>query len=329
LKVSRYVLTLLCALTVSGRGAQPAQEHLRVELSDEAMGTTFTITAYGADHGLLTQAARAALDEAVRLDDLLSNYKADSEWSRVNREAARGPVVVSRELFDFFEACLDYNRSSDGAFDVSVGPLMRVWGFFKGEGALPTADAVRRALDDVGSQHVRLDRAASTVRFLRPGVELDPGGIGKGYAIDRMVGVLKAREVRAAFLSAGGSSIYGLGVPPEDTRGWAAAIRDPRNAGRVAAEVFLKDASLSTSGSYEKFFRAGGRVYSHIMDPRTGFPATGISSVSVIALRAIESEAWTKAYFVSGREWAARRRPPGTRVFMCDDSETAACGWIQ
>jgi thiamine biosynthesis lipoprotein len=204
---------------------------------------------------------------------------------------------------------------------------MKVWGFFKGEGTLPAVDAVRRALDDVGPEHVRLDRTASIVRFLRPGVELDPGGIGKGYAIDRMVGVLKDRGVRTAFLSAGGSSIYGLGAPPEDARGWSTAIRDPRDAGRVAAQVFLKDASLSTSGSYEKFFRAGGRVFSHIMDPRTGFPATGTISVSVVAPRAIDGEAWTKAFFVNGPAWTMTNRPTAMRVFLCGDGGT--CGWIE
>jgi thiamine biosynthesis lipoprotein len=326
-RASALLSVCLWALTISSGGAREPQEPVRVELSDEAMGTTFTVTAAGANRDVLTRAARAALDEAARLDRLLSNYQADSEWSRVNREAAHGPVVVSRELFDIFAACLDYSRSSHGAFDVSVGPLMRTWGFFKGEGALPTADAVRRALDDVGVEQIRLDRAASTVRFLRPGVELDPGGIGKGYAIDRMAAVLRGRGVRTAFLSAGGSSIYGLGVPAEDARGWNAKIRDPWNADRVVAEVFLRDASLSTSGGYEKFFRAGGRVYSHIMDPRTGFPAVGTALVSVVAPRAIDSEAWTKAFFVNGPAWTAANRPKGMRVFFCE--EERPCAWIE
>ena len=319
---------LVCALSVIVRARQE-RDSVRVEASDEAMGTTFTVVVHGHDREALTLAARAALAEAVRLDNLLSNYKADSEWSVMNREAARAPFVVSPELFDLIEACLTYSRDTDGAFDVSVGPLMKVWGFFKGEGALPNSAAVKRALEDVGSGKVRLDRATRTVRFLKPGVELDPGGVGKGYAIDRMVAVLKRRGVTAAFLSAGGSSLYGLGAPPDEPRGWTANIRDPRAPGRAIASVFLEDMSLSTSGSYEKFFRAGGRVYSHVMDPRTGFPATGISSASVIAPRTIDSEALTKAYFVNGSAWAARHRATGTRVFMCDDTEDAACRWVE
>ena len=327
-RVNAILLVGCSALTLAVGGARPRQDAVRVELSDEAMGTTFTVVMYGEDRAELTEAARTALGEAVRLDNLLSNYKPDSAWSVVNRNAARGPVVVSREIFDVIDACLGYHRRSEGAFDISVGPLMKVWGFFKGEGTLPSADTVRRALDDVGSQHIQIDRTASTVRFLRPGVELDPGGIGKGYAMDRMVGVLSDRRVRTAFLSAGGSSIYGLGAPPEDARGWVATIRDPLSPARIASEVFLKNQSLSTSGTYERFFRASGRVYSHIMDPRTGWPAAGTSSVSVVAPRAIDSEAWTKAFFVNGRRWAAAHRPADMRVFICDDG-APGCEWIE
>jgi thiamine biosynthesis lipoprotein len=323
------LLVLVGGLAAASVRAQGAPGFVRIEASEEAMGTTFTVVAHGAPRDAVVDAVRASLAEAVRLDNRLSNYKGDSEWSAMNREAARAPFVVSPELFEVLDASLTYSRETGGAFDISVGPLMKVWGFFKGEGTLPSDDAVKRALGDVGSGNVRLDRAARTVRFLKPGVELDPGGIGKGYAIDRMVGVLKARAISAAFLSAGGSSIYGLGAPPDDARGWIAAVRDPRTPGRTVADVFLKDQSLSTSGSYEKFFRAGGRVYSHIMDPRTGFPATGTSSVSVVAPRTIDSEAWTKACFINGPAWAARHRPAGTRVFMCDDSPRAACRWVE
>jgi thiamine biosynthesis lipoprotein len=298
-------------------------------MSDEAMGTTFALVLYGRDRARLEESGRAALAEAARLDNLLSNYKPDSEWSAMNREAGRRPFTVSAELFDLLSACAEYTRVTDGAFDISVGPLLKAWGFFKGEGAMPPPDVIRRALADVGSAFVRLDASTRTVSFARPGAELDPGGIGKGYAVDRMVAMLRAHGVSSAFVSSGGSSLYGLGAPPGEPRGWAAPIRHPHDSSRTAAEVFLRDASLSTSGSYEKFFRAGGAVYSHIMDPRTGFPARGSSSVSVIAPRTIDSEAWTKAYFVNGRAWAAAHVRPGTRVLMCDDSDQAACRWLQ
>jgi thiamine biosynthesis lipoprotein len=166
------------------------------------------------------------------------------------------------------------------------------------------------------------------VRFDRPGVELDPGGIGKGYAVDCMVAVLKAHGVRTALVSAGGSSIYGLGAPPDSPAGWTVRIRAPKDPHRTEVEVVLRDMSLSTSGSYEKFFRAEGRKYSHIMDPRTGYPAQGTSAVSVLAPRTIDSEVWAKPYFVLGRTWVTEHRPKEFQVFLCDDTERQACAWI-
>ncbi len=292
------------------------------------MGTTFSVVLYGQDRDALEGDARAALDEAHRLDHLLSNYDPASEWSAVNRDAAERPVPVSAELFDLLAACLDYSRRSEGAFDVTVGPLMKVWGFYRGEGALARPKEVKRALALVGSRHVILDRAAGTVRFDAPGVEIDPGGIGKGYAVDRMVGVLRARGVDAGLVSAGGSSIYALGAPPGQPQGWRTPIRDPSNPRHAAGEVMLKDESLSTSGGYERFFRAGGRVYSHIMDPRTGYPARGASAVSVVAPRTIDSEAWAKPFVVNGRAWTTAHAPASFRVFFCESSP-ARCSWIR
>jgi thiamine biosynthesis lipoprotein len=301
---------------------------VRVEASDEIMGTTFSVVLYGDERASTEAAARTALDEAGRLDRLLSNYLPSSEWSEMNRTAALKPAPVSPELFQLLSDCLTYSRQSEGAFDITVGPLMAVWGFYKGEGLLPRPGDVSAALEQVGYQHVRLDPATRTVQFDRPGMSLDPGGIGKGYAIDRMVDALRQRGISAALVSAGGSSIYGIGAPPDDPAGWRVTLRAPDNPGRTAAEIRLKDMSLSTSGSYEKFFRAGGKIYSHIMDPRTGYPARGASSVSVVAPRTIDSEAWTKPFFVNGRAWTVRHRAQHFRVFFCDDSARHACAWI-
>jgi thiamine biosynthesis lipoprotein len=223
---------------------------------------------------------------------------------------------------------MKYSRQSDGAFDITVGPLMKVWGFYRGEGGLPQPAEVRNALARTGYRHIRLDPAAQTIQFDQPGVELDPGGIGKGYAVDRMTQVLKGKGVEIALVSAAGSSIYGLGAPPDDPRGWRVTIRDPKNAKQAAAEVFLKNTSLSTSVSYEKFFWAEGRRYSHIMDPRTGYPAQGASSVSILAPRTIDSEAWAKPYFINGRAWTAAHKPGHFSVFFCDDTNQKVCSWV-
>jgi thiamine biosynthesis lipoprotein len=317
--LAKRLFTLIALAPLLLNGAGP----VRVESAAEAMGATFSIVLYGADRAPLETAAQAALDEAQRLDRMLSNYLPESEWSRVNREAARQPVKVSAELFALLSACLEYSRESEGAFDISVGPLMKAWGFFRDEGRLPQKAEIEMALAHTGYRHVALDPSARTVRFDEPGVELDPGGIGKGYAVDRMVEVLKRRGVEIALVSVG-SSIYGMGAPPETPEGWRVSIRSPDDPHRTATEVSLKNMSLSTSAGYEKFFRADERTWPHIMDPRTGYPARDVSAVSVIAPRTIDSEVWAKPYFTNGHEWTAAHKPKDVRVFFCDDR----CSWI-
>jgi len=159
-------------------------------------------------------------------------------------------------------------------------------------------------------------------------VEIDPGGIGKGYAVDRVVAILRDNGIRAALVSASGSSIYGLGAPPGEPQGWEVRIRHPKDETQTVETLRLRDQSLSTSGSYEKFFVAEGKTYSHIMDPRTGYPAAGMLSVSVLAARTLDSEAWTKPFFILGRQWAARHRPKDLRVFLCEDTAELQCAWL-
>jgi thiamine biosynthesis lipoprotein len=329
-QTKHFVLVLFLASAVLTQA-----ETLRLEKSADAMGSTFSVALYGDDRIKLEAAADAALDEVRRLDDLLSNYKPASEWSQVNQNAAARPFRISGELFQLLSACWQYSRESEGAFDITVGPLMKVWGFYKGSGHLPHKPEVQAALTKVGYRHMHLDAAAQTIWFDRTGVEIDPGGIGKGYAVDRMVAVLKKMGIRSAFVAGSGSSIYGIGAPPEDPKGWAVKIKDPWDASKSIAEVWLKDMSMSTSGSYEKFFRAEGRIYAHIMDPRTGYPAQGSVSVSVVTPRTIDSEAWAKPYFVNGRQWAQKHRPQDFRVLFCEDRPEKtdrmdkACAWLQ
>ena len=321
----RVLLTLFAALLL----LQAAGAQQRLERSTDAMGAAFSVVLYGSDQAAMNQAMDAAFAEAHRLDALLSNYKPESEWSRINREAATHPVSVSPELFHLLSDCIEYSRTSEGTFDITVGPLMRAWGFFGGERHVPSPDQIRDALEIVGYRHVQLNARRRTVRFDRPGVEIDPGGVGKGYAVDRMVEILRARGFRNALVAASGSSIFGLGNPPDEPRGWPISIADPWDHRKNAAQVFLKNESLSTSGSYEKSFRVNGRRYSHIMDPRRGAPAEGTVQVTVLAPRTIDSEVWAKPYFIQGREWTTAHKPKGWRVLYCESAPGEACVWVE
>ena len=309
--------------------AYAAEAPIRYESSVDAMGSTFSISAWGSDRGTLAAAVETALEEARRLDRMLSNYRPESEWSAINQSAADRGVTVSQELFDLLTACIRYSEQSEGTFDITVGPLMRVWGFYKGSGRMPHRSEVRAALARTGYKKLSLQTTTRTVRFEKAGLELDPGGIGKGYAVDRMASILLAGGVSGALINAGGSSMYGLRTPPDEPRGWKVVIRDPKTAERHVAELYLKDESMSTSGSYEKFFQVGKRIYSHIMDPRTGYPSQGMYSVSVLAPRGIDSEAWTKPTYIQGRQWAAKHLPTGFRAFLCEDRGEAQCAWLQ
>jgi len=325
-KVQQNVIVLFLSAAAAASGQQ---ELLRLEKSADAMGSTYSIAVYGSDRVKMEAAVDAAFDEVRRLDELLSNYLPGSQWSEVNQNAGDRAVKVSPELFRLLSACIGYSRQSEGSFDITVGPLMKVWGFYKGTGHLPHKPEIQAALAKVGYRHILLDGLAQTVRFDRPGVEMDPGGIGKGYAVDRMVEVLKKNGLRTALVAGSGSSIYGMGAPPDEPKGWAVKIKDPWDSRKTLEEVWLKDASMSTSGSYEKFFRAEGKVYAHIMDPRTGYPAQGSVSVSVIAPRTVDSEVWAKPYFINGRQWAEKHRPKDFRVFFCEDRMEKPCAWLQ
>ena len=270
----------------------------------------------------------AAFAELRRLEESLSVYRSASEWSKINRWAAGKPVRTSKETCLLLAECLEYSRQSEGAFDISVGPLIRAWGFLKGTGRLPGRAELAAARANVGYQHLSLDATALTVRFDREGVEINPGGIGKGCAVDRMIHIIEQEGFDTALVTASGSSIYGLGAPPEEPRGWPADIRDPSGPRETAATAFLKDMSLSTSGSFEKSFQIHGRTYSHILDPRTGCPARRAGSVSVVAPRTLDSEAWTKACFINGPEWTARRKPMGWQVLFCSDNPDHSRAWM-
>lgn len=303
------------AATPPGPPAAIPAHHVSSRMS---MGSLYTIELYGADASELQRVAERALDEVDRLDRMMSHYRRDSTLSRVNREAASAPVAVEPELFEVIAESLRYSRDSGGAFDITVGPLMKAWGLFRDDGRVPAEEELARARGRVDYRHVIANAADRTIRFTRPGVELDLGGIGKGYAVDRVVAILKDHDIPAALVSAGGSTIYALGAPP-DRDGWPLHVQDPLDAGRTAITLHVRDRALSISGSSETFFERAGVRYSHVMDPRSGQPVRHVLGVAVLAPTGVAGDALDNALFVAGvREGPAllQRYPDTEAIFF-------------
>lgn len=283
-----------------------AQEPLiRYEASHNAMGSVFTIVAYGKDERALAQVANEAFEEIDRLDAQMSNYQPESELSALNRHAARRAVLVEPKLFQLIADSVRTSEETNGAFDITVGPLMKAWGFFRGQGRVPSDAELAKVLQRVGYRHIKLDRAARTVAFDAEGIELDLGGIAKGYAVDVAAEILRSNGVERALVSSGTSSVYALGAPPDEP-GWRITLRDPFDAVKAADVIVLKNYSLAVSGNYERFFTLHGKTYAHIMDPRTGRPVDGMLATAVLAPRATESDALSTACFVMAAQASQR-----------------------
>lgn len=255
----------------------------------------------------------------------MSIHRADSELARVNASAATNAVVVSRELFAVLQLAQDIATQTDGAFDVSIRPLADLWGFIWKQHRLPTTEELNRTLPLVNFRNIQLDPAQRTVRFLKPGVSIDLGGIGKGVAVDWAIATLQSLGVTNAMVKAGGD-LRVIGTPP-DAPYWIVQLEDPRKE-RQRVSIPLRDTALSTSGNYENFFEVNGRRYSHILNPRTGLPIEGIAACTVTAQTCAESDAWATALFVLGVENSLERfTPPLAMRFTIPSTENKIPSW--
>jgi thiamine biosynthesis lipoprotein len=265
------------------------------------MACRFEIT-LSSDHAPWVPAARTALNEIDGLENELSVFRDGSAISRINRSAASEGVAIDASLFELLRYCGEIHRDTDGAFDITSTPLSRCWGFLQREGRLPSSDAIADARARVGFGAIELDSDRRTIRFARHGIELNLGAIGKGYALDRVAVGLRASGVADALLSAGRSSLLAVGGTGP---GWHIDVVSPR-ADRPLASVWLRDAALGTSGAGEQFVEVDGTRYGHVIDPRTGWPASGVLSASVIASSAAAADALSTAFLIGGVELADR-----------------------
>jgi thiamine biosynthesis lipoprotein len=306
---------------------QPATRPYLVHVSRRAMACEFEVTCNAGQYENQTEAALDALDLVEELEGQMSVFRETSQISRVNREAAARPVTVDGWLFDLLEQALGLYDRTDGAFDITSAPLWRAWGFARRQGAVPDEQQLAEALESVGSRFVKLDREARTVRFLKSNVEINLGSIGKGYALDRCERILIEAGIGNFLLHGGQSSVLARGSrfgtkessSEEASAGWTVGLGHPLLPGRRLAEIRLENRALATSGSAAQFFRHKGRRYSHVLDPRSGRPAEGALSVTVLGSSAALTDALATAFFVLGPEWAFEycgSRPELAAIFV-------------
>ncbi len=279
----------------------------------EVMGTFARIITVAHSQRQAQRCIEAGFDELVRIDALMSDYKADSELSKVNREAFAGPVKISPELFGILQKSVEFSRLSNGAFDITVGPLVDLWHRAGEANSLPDESALAEAKARVGYEKLLLDANELAVRFAVKGMRLDLGGIAKGYAIDKAVEAMKLSGAVAGMVDVGGD-IRCFGKPL-DRDAWAIGVQDPKAAGKDKDEaieglipgdylmvVRLSNAAAATSGDYRRFVKIEGKEFSHIIDTSTAEGAGKLTSVTVIAPTALEADALATAVSVLGVE---------------------------
>ncbi|HEX3148987.1 MAG TPA: FAD:protein FMN transferase [Gemmataceae bacterium] len=280
--------------------------------SRRAMATLFEVLLpFGLPNAQVV--VEAALDRIDELEDQLTVFRDHSEVSQLNAKAFDGGIQVERGLFDLIEFAAHVTRQTQGAFDIATGALTKTWGFFKREGRVPTLAERADVMGRTGTRFLALDRELRSVRYLRKGLEINLGGIGKGYALDRTAELLTTEwHVASALLHGGASSVRAIGTPPGQPRGWPVTIKHPWESDRRLGTVYLDGVALGTSAATFQHFAYNGRTLGHLLDPRTGWPAEGIQQTSVIAPTAMEADALSTAFFVLGVEPTAefcRSRP--------------------
>ena len=269
--------------------------------SSIVMDTLVTITVVSDSSGKANDAINAAFAELHHLEKLISFWDPKSEISEISREAGVRPVKVSPETLDIVEKALYISRETGGAFDCTMGPVIRAWNIPYSK-KIPSAAALKKARELVGYQYVKVDPRKSTVYLAQKGMSFDTGGIAKGWAGDYAEAVLKAHGIKAGLIALAGD-IKGFGRKP-DGHGWRVGIENPRPGGnkdnRILASVELLNEDISTSGDYERYFIINGIRYDHIIDPRTDFPAHGFDSDTLITPKGVWSDGFTTGVFVMG-----------------------------
>ncbi len=287
------ILACLCAAVLA---AQPQAARRAVKL----MGCGFEFTAIHEDEALANAAIDAGIAEVSRIERLISSWDENSRTSAINRNAGIQPVQVDEELFQLIRRSLRVSGITGGAFDISFAAIEKLYLFDGSETTLPPAEEVARSVAKINYRNIVLNQEKHTVFLKEPGMRIGFGAIGKGYAANRARAVMQAMGIAGGLVNASGDLIcWGK---QEDGRGWGIAVADPDDKRKAIAWLPVGEGAVATSGDYEKYFLAGGKRYAHIIDPRTGYPVTGLKSVTIICPDAELADALATAVFVLGKE---------------------------
>jgi thiamine biosynthesis lipoprotein len=271
------------------------------------MGTFARVVCISADADTARKAIEAAFEQLDIIEDLMSGHKEDSQISRINRDAYKSPVKVSSTTFEVLQKAVEYSRLSNGAFDVTVGPLEELWHSAAEVNSTPADIELAGARAKVGYEKLILDANEMTVRFVVDGMKLDVGGIAKGYAIDAAVYAMQRCGALGGMVDVGGD-IRCFGAPPKGNDTWRIGLQDPTEtetvvgAGRYLLVLKLIDSAVATSGDYRRFVLVEGKKQSHILDTKTGYGSGKLSSVTIICPKAVDADALATAVSVMGRE---------------------------
>ena len=283
------------------------------------MGSRFDITVVAEDSSQATQFIDLAVDEMRRIEHLISSWDLNSQTSEINRNAGIKPVKVDQELVELVERALNISRLTDGAFDISYASMDQIWKFDGSMSEMPSELDIEKSVSRVGYQNIEIDPVGHTVFLKKQGMKIGFGAIGKGYAADKAKSLLINHGVSAGIINASGDmSVWGKQPNGED---WQVAITNPMNKDKAFARLPIKNGAVVTSGNYEKFINFGGKRYSHIIDPRTGYPSFGILSVTVFAPKAELADALATSVFVMGEKVGLDRinQLPGVECIIVDD----------
>jgi FAD:protein FMN transferase len=288
-----------------------------MERTEAIMGTRCYVELWADDPVKGNAEIEAVMDEFRRIDNLMSHYKPESQLSQINAHANQGPVQVDKELFDLIKLSTHYSQITEGAFDITYASVGHLYDYPLH--IHPSEEQIKEALPAVNWRYLEFDEAHHTIHFGHPGMRIDLGGIGKGYAVDRGVEILKARGVDHAVVTAGGDSRI---IGDHMGRPWLVAIRHPDNPQKVVTRIPLADTAMSTSGDYERYFIEDGVRYHHIIDPHTGHSATKVRSATILAPTATQTDGMSKTAFVLGAEKTLEiinRMPEYDGVFVLPD----------